>query len=224
MAYGPGPFSQYGSSGTQAYGMNNGPMGYGNGYFGSPWGFMGGYGGTPTGAETSKPGIGNNRGIVSPPIQRVGGSPGQPGTPISSSGGGGATNPISVAGNGPGQGGQGIGQPPGIGTAGPPGAGGGRGGNQLPWAPWHHDYNTGGSHGTLTGGQGLGQGGRGSSGSLSGQRNGLGLGGSQSNKLGQGGNQRMTGGQPPTTGGISPIDTLMSYLGGYTQPGGGPFL
>ena len=112
MAYGPGPFSQYGSSGTQAYGQNNGPMGYGNGYFGSPWGFMGGYGGTPTGSETSKPGIGNNRGIMTPPIQRLPGSPGQPGQPGTGTGTGGgyASPPIGTA-PGPGTGTQAPGGP-----------------------------------------------------------------------------------------------------------------
>ena len=152
MAYGPGPFSQYGSSGTQAYGQNNGPMGYGNGYFGSPWGFMGGYGGTPTGSETSKPGIGNNRGIMTPPIQRLPGSPGQPGQPGTGTGTGGgyASPPIGTA---PGPGTRNAGTrraSHGRRSAANHWAGTGRlgtltghGGNQLPWAPWYHDYSRG---------------------------------------------------------------------------------
>ena len=203
-------------------------MGYGNGYFGSPWGFMGGYGGTPTGSETSKPGIGNNRGIMTPPIQRLPESPGQPGQPGTGTGTGGgyASPPIGTA-PGPGTGTQAPGGPVMVGGQ-PPTIGQAPGG----WArsPDMAGTNCRGLRGITTTAADLAvrlsHGPQWSQEGVTGQRGG---GDDRADlrvlKVGNlaAGTHRISRILGPT-GASPPIQALLSYLGGYQHPGAGPFL
>ena len=123
--YNSSPFGQFGS-GTEAYGMANGPMGYGQGFNGIPMGYLGSLlGGAPGQGASGKGGISNpilggvnnSGGKATPPIERV------PTNPISG-GPPGITTPHEKA---PGLG---MGNPKGPGIG---GGGGGGGGDGRSW-------------------------------------------------------------------------------------------
>ena len=192
--YGSGGFGQYGSSGSQAYGFGNAPMGYGQGYNGLPMGYMGMFGGTPTGYNTT----GSNTAKMRT------NAPG--GTQAPGAGGGPASAPGSTTPGGH--------HPPNTSSGGGGDKGsksGGGNGNGLPWQPWHHDY----SNGQMGGGApGHAQGG--------GVHTTHDMHGTQSGKPGMG--NTAAGGHPGlASGGVSApyqmqqnpfIGQLLSFLGG----------